>query len=230
MYHFLTLSLPTCLMSLFALPSWRQIGIFTDDDMSESDSYTGYQSSLSTVTTPQLATWNTFEYMNNKDVWCTRRMGTWVVALCHLSLVTTNIWSSSLYHLHCNIFIVSFLKNSAFFIIIVSYLPLVILLYRSPNTLLNRALLTLWCEMMRSSELQIAISGCCNTQMVAIIHTSDASTGQGRLGEHRATQPTDYRGERFRDLMGTRIKVFQVYYQRICLEPREPSLANICSY
>ena len=53
-------------MSLFALPSWRQIGIFTDDDMSESDSYTGYQSSLSTVTTPQLATWNTFEYMNNK--------------------------------------------------------------------------------------------------------------------------------------------------------------------
>ena len=53
-------------MSLFALPSWRQIGIFTDDDMSESDSYTGYQSSLSTVTTPQLATWSTFEYMNNK--------------------------------------------------------------------------------------------------------------------------------------------------------------------
>ena len=65
--------------------------------------------------TAQLATWNTFEYMNNKDVWCTRRMGTWVVALCHLSLVTTNIWSSSLYHLHCNIFIVSFLEKLGIF-------------------------------------------------------------------------------------------------------------------
>ena len=65
--------------------------------------------------TAQLATWNTFEYMNNKDVWCTRRMGTWVVALCHLSLVTTNIWSSSLYHLHCNIFIVSFFRKTRHF-------------------------------------------------------------------------------------------------------------------